>query len=390
MLDTVVITLSEGMFTIMDHDRFEPSARILTEGSGYLGGRGYMTCKQNPTSSELHSGYYKPRLTLTKRILGKGKLGLALKIELSLPKLMFGNNFDELTVSDFDLVAEKLLKVLKEMGVYVFMYVLKNAPISSVHYSKNVPLTDGRTPHYFLNKLSEANTSMLLDVNKSDYRNDGHLYKLHANSFEIAFYDKIRDLEASKVSDKRAVEKDNELQLGLFDDLSKRKFFEVLRVEIRLGKRAKIRQVFKKIGFAVEPTFQNVFRSDISTAVIHHYLEDIQSKRPAILDYKNSGARRFITEVRIANPQTSNAELLKMYGLKQALEEVSLRELREMLGHGRDRGWYRLIEKVNNLKLPQRIDPLTEIIEKIKVYSPLHLVDYKEHLINNDKYQSSI
>src|SRR3990167_4808288 len=239
MLDTIVLTLSKSMFVLMEPDRFEPSARSILDEKSSLGGRGYFSAKQNPTRQELKNGYYKPRLTLTNRYNHTGRREASLKIELSLPKLLFGNNFDELTLSDFEPVTQLLKARLKEMGVMVWEKFLLEAPVSAIHYSKNIPLTDGTTPHYLISKIKEANISLALDVNQTDYRNDGHSYKWHSNSYEVAFYDKIKDLEMAKKSDKRAIEKDNSLQLNLFDGITERKKLEVLRMEVRLNTRQK-------------------------------------------------------------------------------------------------------------------------------------------------------
>lgn len=64
---------------------------------------------------------------------------------------------------------------------------------------------------------------MSLDVNQTDYRNEGHSYKWHCNSYEIVFYDKIKDLEKARLSDKRVVEKDNAIQLNLFPELNEKR-----------------------------------------------------------------------------------------------------------------------------------------------------------------------
>ena len=73
-------------------------------------------------------------------------------------------------------------------------------------------------------KIKEANIKLLLDTNQTDYRNEGHSYKWHCNSYEVVFYDKIKDLEKAKHSEKRAIEKDSALQLNLFrSDLQREK-----------------------------------------------------------------------------------------------------------------------------------------------------------------------
>ena len=78
-------------------------------------------------------------------------------------------------------------------------------------------------PIIIFNKIKEANIKLILDVNQTDYRNEGHSYKWHCNSYEVVFYDKIKDLEKAKQSDKRAIEKDNALQLNLFPKFAQRK-----------------------------------------------------------------------------------------------------------------------------------------------------------------------
>jgi hypothetical protein len=92
MIDTIVLTLKTGMYTIFEPDNFSPSTRGLTDPTtGYyrLGGRSNITCKQNPTPSELKMGIYKPRLTVTKRINREGNFEIPLKIEFSIPKLVY-------------------------------------------------------------------------------------------------------------------------------------------------------------------------------------------------------------------------------------------------------------------------------------------------------------
>ena len=99
------------------------------------------------------------------------------------------------------------------------------------YYSKNIPLTNWATPYHFINKIKEANVKLSLDTNQTDYRNEGHCYKWHCNSYEVVFYDKIKDLEKAKKSSKRATEKDSELQLGFLKPFENRKRFEILRME---------------------------------------------------------------------------------------------------------------------------------------------------------------
>lgn len=270
MIDTVVLTLSKDMFTISEPDKFIPSARwaLNVNGRFLLG----IQSKQNPTKKELLQGIYKPRLTLSHRINSLGKNELSLKVELSLPKLFFGNNFNELRYKDFDPLLNKLAAVLQHMGIVVAVGELAHAPVSAIHYSKNMLLTDGSIPYHFINKIKESNIKLSLDVNQTDYRNDGHSYKWHCNSYEVVFYDKIKDLEKAKQSCKRSLEKDSALQLSLMDTFKNRKKLEVLRMEVRLNKRQKIKSLFKTLDIKSDLTLKSLFKPAISRKILLHYI----------------------------------------------------------------------------------------------------------------------
>lgn len=342
---------------------------------------------QNPTKSELLNGVYKPRLTLTKQFNCSGRFEQTLSIELSLPKLLYKNNFDELQSSDFTRITELLNSVLKTMGVRIFNRILVTAPVTSIHYSKNIPLTDGSTPHYLISKIKEANTSLALDVNQTDYFNGGHGYKWHTSSYEVAFYDKVRDLEkAEKQGDKRAIEKDNAIQLNLFDTFQKRRQLEVLRMEVRLNNRQKIRQLFQTLNITPDLTFQSLFSLKISQKVLLHYLDEVERQRPIILNYKPASPKDLLASLIIGNPKLGVRQILQLHDLKQLLETMTFHELRSMFRKYSDRTWQRLIADIKKVNLPKSKSPFALLRENLTNFEPLRLVDFQDQMINNDKY----
>lgn len=378
MIDTIKLTLDKTMFYISDNSKFEKNTMNSS--------RGYYTMVQNPTQGELKTGTYKPRLTLSHRYNVSGRSELTLAIELSLPKLLFGNNFDELIETDYQRVVDKLNSVLKTMGVYILQGILEKAPVSLVHYSKNIPLTDGSMPSYLIDKIKEANVDLSLDTNQSDYRNGGHSYKWHSNSYEITFYDKIKDLEMAKKSDKRAVEKNNQLQLSLFDKFEKRKMFEVLRMEVRLNQRQKIKQIFNILEINTEITFKNLFNPKVSQKILLYYLSEIKKNRLPILDYKNTNFKDFVATLIVNNPNLSPIKIIQMIGLKTVINNYNVREFRETIAKGKERNWYRFVKQVKELKLPPLQNPLLVIEKNLTEFKPLYLVDYQANMLNNDKY----
>ncbi len=374
MIDTIILTLNKEMYHISDPDKFEPSARWAENVHPAMFG---IQSKQNPSKKELLAGIYKPRLTLSYRLNSKGIPDVMLKIELSLPKLLFGNNFDELKAKDFPLLMKKLSETLRQMGIIISALKLSQAPISAIHYSKNIPLTDGSTPHYYINKIKEANIKLSLDVNQTDYRNDGHSYKWHCNSYEVAFYDKIKDLEKAKKSSKRALEKDSALQLTIFDTLEIRKKFEILRLEVRLNKRQKIKQLFKALGITSNLTLKSIFKPTIAKKILLHYLDELESKRPILLDYGATNDTALLVGLVLNNSEIGPKQIFQMFGLKKALETINIRELRVIFANYSARSWYRLMSDVNKLKLPMSQTPFGIIRECLVKFKPLELAKYQ-------------
>ncbi len=359
MIDTIVLMLSPEMYDISDPSQFTPSAQWALTNTIIPG----LRSKQNTTKKELRAGIYKPRLTLEHRIGMHGHYENILKIELSLPKLFFGNNFNELRYKDFAALANKLVTVLREMGVVTKDEILAQAPVIAIHYAKNMIFTDGSTPYHYINKIKESHVPLSLDINQTDYRNEGHSYKIHSNAYEVVFYDKIRDLQKAKQSDKRAIEKDSALQLNMFDRLRTNKKFEVLRMEVRLNKRQKIKQLFAKLGIKADLTFKKLFKPAISRKVLLHYIDKLEQNRPVLLDYKTNNAKALLVDLITNNPNLRPKQVFQLYGLKHALDCMNPRELRMMFRHHNARSWNRLMSDVKKVRL-QRGQNLFEIIKR--------------------------
>jgi hypothetical protein len=129
MVDTIVLTLPKHLYHISNPDLFTPSARWVLTGHH----KAHATqSKQNPTKAELRRDIYKPRLTISNRINALGARDVMLKIELSLPKLLLGNNFAELQYKDFMPLAHRLIAVLEDMGVIITLADLTQAPVSAI------------------------------------------------------------------------------------------------------------------------------------------------------------------------------------------------------------------------------------------------------------------
>ena len=122
---------------------------------------------------------------------------------------------------------------------------------------------------------------------------------------------------------------------------------------MRLNKRQKIKQLFAKLGIKSNFTLQSLFKPAISKKILIHYLDELESKRPKILDYKAANDKALLADLIFNNPDLGSKRILQMYGLSKALESISIRELRGMLSKRNQRDWNRLMGEAKEIKIPE-------------------------------------
>ena len=355
MIDTIILTLNSDAYRITHPERFSPCAQWVLEPGAW---RPKLQSKQNPTPKQYVKGIYLPRLTLSARSTPYNKRDVSLRIELSLPKLFFGNNIQELQYKDFHPCTQKLQEALQLMGIAVTHDALANAPVSAIHYSKNIPLTDGTTPHYLITQIKQANVKLSLDTNQTEYRNDGHSYRWHCKSYEVIFYDKIRDYQKDRTPQSRPT-------------LSPlRKKYEIFRMEVRLNKRHKIKQLFTALGIKSNYTFKKLFKPAIAKKILLHYIDELERNRPAWLDYKTNNDKQLLAALVIHNPTMGAKKIMQLFGLKKMLEMATMRDLRSMFGNNKNR-WHRLMADAKEVHLPHEQRPLQLIRKHMEKFAPI-------------------
>jgi len=326
MLDTIAINLQRNDYEIKHPERFHPHAGALT--NPLFGDGGIVKCYYNPTNKEKAQGYM-PRLTIYKKPFGDWAHAVWMRVEFSAPKLIFGNNFEELAgSSDFLLVAETLLKALERMGIKTTLETIMTARVTAIHYSKNI-LLDRDTPcHMLIQTLEKADINGRLDVNQTDFRNGGQMAKYHASTFEIVLYDKVKDLQqAIKFSEKRGTEIDYDCQADLFT--GDKVLPEVLRFEIRLQTR-KLKSLLKTLGIERDMTFKSLFCANLSRNILLHYWEAI-TKGLYIINIDTSHSEKLIDNVRTQFPKKRINTVLALMGFVRVCQDVGVRGARVML-----------------------------------------------------------
>ena len=382
MIDTVVLTLHLSDFRISRaaYGRFSPSAQGFFE-KPYIpfGGKAFVKAECNPTKSDKATGLYFPRLTLVKAAR-KGSIAITLRIEFSAPKILYGNNLDELDQPDLAKICQTLHMRLAHYGVHVGVDLLVSASVSAIHYGKNIPLVDFSLPSVHIRQVAKTNTTLWKDVNESDYRNGGYGIKQHTREWELIIYDKLRDLQQAKKSDSKAYSQDNYTQLDILDRYKPKQPFQVLRIEARYNTPKRIRLLLKSIGQQSTPlVFNQLFSKEIARKVLGFEVESLERQYPILANAAPSTLASLLIDLRINNPTASFSLLMQSIGYHALLQETGTRDIRT-IGIENPDDWSKFQHTIRILKLSGIVhSPFQLLRDSIDTFETFKLESYYQN-----------
>lgn len=368
MIDTIVLSIPERSFSHTEDPNSAPWVLHSVVGN-------YRKHVKNQTLKQKDDGIYRPRIRINERGLDK-----SLQIEFSIPKLIYNNNVDEVCEKDFEMIIRTLQTRLMDFAVMVSPAALRNATVSAFHPSKNILLSDGYTAHGVIKELQKSNFTKRMDLNKSDFRNDGESMQCYTASHSLVIYDKMPDL---KKPAKRAIDKERTaIQSFLFGQLnSTRKQTEILRVEVRVTNKRKMNALLTKHGFQQYPTFQEVFKESLCLTLVYAYWNELIVQPNLFLFGFSNTPKQTLKNLIKAYPDIKPKESIYLTGLAMlAKDEDGIRELRGYIeGMGSGQSWSRTAKDLKRLNKSQ--NPLhchawiKQAENQIKDYKPLKIDD---------------
>ncbi len=144
-------------------------------------------------------------------------------------------------------------------------------------------------------------------------------------------------------------------------------------MEVRLNKRQKIRQLLNKLGIKSDLSFKSLFKATTAKKILLHYIDELESKRPLLLDYRAANDKALLADLIFNNPDLGSKRILQMYGLSKALEAINIRELRGMLSKRNQRDWNRLMGETKKIRLPAILSPFGIVRGHLMKFKPLRL-----------------
>src|SRR3989344_3128932 len=131
--------------------------------------------------------------------------------------------------------------------------------------------------------------------------------------------------------------------MSLFSSLNNTR--EILRLEVRLSEKRKMNSIFKKLGFAENPTFKEVFSAEKSQAILKYYWDMMIEKNSLLLFSHSLTAKDLFKQILLARQDIKGKTAIYLTGLLFLTREGNgLRELRSILAkRSSDRLWYRVL-----------------------------------------------
>ena len=380
MIDTIVLNLEwRKDFEIMEgcYKLFSPDvANFFKPPYVQFGTRKSVKADRNPTAKDKLNGNYMPRLTLIKAIR-RGSIPIILNVEFSAPKIIFNDNFNEVSESDLDYLCVQLGRKLYNMGIIVKdRDTLKNAYVSAIHYAKNITLTDYSTAYEVLSEIEKCNYTTRKQLDRQKYRGGGEAVHFYSSKWGLCVYDKLNEHKRSKVSERGLLEKDNYCQLSLFDDSPLTSPFQMIRFEARYIGRPQIGKSLKEVGVTPESlTLRNLFKESIAKKMLKHELDKLRDTYPAI-NLSDKKPPQLVMELSVQNPKVHISTVFQALAYKTLIETTGSRDIRKM-GNFSSQQWYNLNKKINSLNFTRRkLKSFDLIEEQLEKFIPIRLQRY--------------
>ena len=117
-----------------------------------------------------------------------------------------------------------------------------------------------------------------------------------------------------------------------------------------------------------------------------YYTSKIEEAYPPLLTYQYDSPKEFLTGFITANPKAKLTQILKMLGLRLLLDEIGVREFREMTKRYSNSAWYSLNEEMKDLADTNEPSVFSLLREQINKFEPFRLLANQDKMLNNVKY----
>jgi hypothetical protein len=284
---------------------------------------------------------YVPQVTMFETLTkDRQHLRFILKIQMSLPKLLYRNSLQEVIEGKLDRVLECLQASLQHVGIHTDCATLANATVSAAHFAKNIPLPPHIQMRDIARELCRIDINKIIDVREKEVKHGGRWLNLHSGTVGRVFYDKVSDCLRPKNKREDKYHIDHERAIVERYHLQSR---EVFRYEYRLQRTPTVVRVINamlKREAKMPVVFRDLFTPGLWKAIVVDSWQTIMDRpenQLALFAEQNPLALlwHILSKVTGENPSARKIDsALMSYGLAIAVQHAGgAKEVRGILAH---------------------------------------------------------
>lgn len=170
MIDTITIRLPLKKIHFKNDDEFRP---ISLSEIYYFRPQKYVKTIFNPGKTLAKNTRYTPTYIGEKILANNGTgVGYFLKVEASLPKLLFGNNVEELSPGDeyLNTIVKTLQDaILRDLGIRYTAEEILSGDVVKIHIGKNFKFDDPGAPTTIIQIVCKSRADRRCDDRKKEF-----------------------------------------------------------------------------------------------------------------------------------------------------------------------------------------------------------------------------
>ena len=309
-----------------------------------------------------NKGLYAPKFHLSEVDFGVPDKSLVL--EFSPAKLLHGTNLKEVSEADLPAIIENLIVFLKSIGIGIFERELLNSTVTSIAYTKNIPVSHlGKVPE-ILRVIAPFDYRPRSQFNQVVLRQGIHTSELKYFNLNthLTLYDKLAEIQHRPVT-----QEEHKIVDYLHNGTNKAEYEhwvnETLRVELTLHNKVAVKQAMvkyycKKNDYSLSEVFKDNIRDELLKTeienIFNHPLKEIVLLSVYDRDTFNTVLNKYCKTF------TQKAEIRLMLDILYSRGLKSLRD--EIVTKHCLRTWFRKQEKLQAvaelIQLPSGITQL--------------------------------
>lgn len=200
MLDSAKIYFNSDQFSLISNkyeDSFTVERQIFEVNSKQKKELSYIRNVRATKSLKASWGGYFPKIFIQRFPNRYSPYSFQLGVELSVPKFLYGSSFYEFDEMDIDLFAERLKKVLYDVGIVLNAWQVPLGTVTRLDYCKNFPLPPAISGHRFFRVVKQYELKNTADFGDRDYVNGkkGELVRFFQKNMNLRVYEKVAEIQ---------------------------------------------------------------------------------------------------------------------------------------------------------------------------------------------------